>query len=574
MPRRLINGRAGSKSSVRAPAMLILAIAFLSILIVDAILLFRRYVPAGIKKAVQVDTVVPQLDAADTPSSTTRDCAPPLVPYPIKLASGLYLLGGMAPSAVYVVETSEGLVLIDSGLQSQASLLESQLAAVGLDPKQTRAILLTHAHVDHSGGAEQLRRETGAKTYAGRGDAGALRAGGPREALSSAFDFPADPPHRTTVDVELQGGESISFGDVRFRALATPGHTPGSICYLMECSGQRVLFTGDVVSMLLGEETSPVPIRRPLGTYSAYLAPRYRGDARAYLSSLEELRAISVPDLVLPGHPRGDPTPQYPCISPERWKALLEQGKTDLETLLARYQSDGADFLDGDPRPLLPGLYYLGDFEGVAVYGFSAASKVFLVNAPGGPGLLDFVQDRLGRLGVEPAVPNAVLLTSSPEEEPRGLKRLIEQCHTQVVAASAWSRSIKSTCGEGTVVVPAEELAGRSWFKVTAIPLRGPAIAAMAYRVEWAGKSVLFSGGIPIKARGDAEALLFAEVSKSREATMDYLVAINRLSSPAPDLWLPAVPADCQNANVYGEEWHEVINYNYRLGYRSLIQPR
>jgi len=556
------------------PAVFVVTSVFLAVLIVDAVLLVRRFRQRTIESSVQDIQVARQPLSTDPTSPTVRDQAPPLVPYPIKLAPGVYLLGGMTPSAVYVVETLKGLVLVDSGLQSQASVLERQMAALGLDWKRTRAVLLTHAHADHSGGAEHLRTGTGAKIYAGRGDAGVLKAGGPREALSSAFDFPGDRAHPTTVDVELQGGESIDFGDVRFRALATPGHTPGSICYLMDGAGLRVLFAGDVVSMLLGAETSPMRIRRPLGTYSAYLAPRYRGDARAYLSSLQELRAMTVPDLVLPGHPRDDPTPQRPRLSPERWKALLEKGISDMETLLARYQADGALFLDGNPRPLLPGLYYLGDFQGVAVYGFFVSSKFFLVNAPGGRGLVDFVNDRLRSLGLQPAVPATVLLTSGPAAEAAGLKRLVEECHTQVVVASAWCRRIKETCGAGTVVLPADELPDQGWFNVTPIPLLGPGPAPIAYRVEWAGKTVLFTDRVPAQAKDETQAELFSEVSQSREATMDYLVSINRVSDLKPDLWLPAVAVDCQNANLYDSDWYDVMSSNYRLGYRSLMRPR
>ena len=61
-----------------------------------------------------------------------------------------------------------------------------------------------------------------------------LRSGGPREAFFSVFFMPNQEAHSTGVDVELDGGESISFGDTRFLAVATPGHTPGSTCYMLE----------------------------------------------------------------------------------------------------------------------------------------------------------------------------------------------------------------------------------------------------------------------------------------------------------------------------------------------------
>src|SRR5262249_45058062 len=157
--------------------------------------------------------------------------------------------------------------------------------------------LLTHAHGDHCGGAEELRKRTGARVYAGSGDAAVLRAGEPREAFFSAFYMPYHVPHPTAIDVELVGGETLDFGDVRFQVLATPGHTPGSTCYLLEKGKLRALFAGDVITMLLGEDQPRLHVRKALGIYSAYLAPRYRGDARSYLASLHMLRSLPVPDL-------------------------------------------------------------------------------------------------------------------------------------------------------------------------------------------------------------------------------------------------------------------------------------
>jgi glyoxylase-like metal-dependent hydrolase (beta-lactamase superfamily II) len=502
--------------------------------------------------------------AKDGGASTVA--SPLLVPSAVTIVPGLHLLGGLSPSAAYVVETSEGLVLIDSGLASDAGLAKSQMSELGLDWKRVRAILLTHVHGDHTGGAEHLRAATGAKVYAGRGDAPILRAGAPREAFFSTFHMPDDNPHPTTVEVELDGGEAIMVGDVRLRAIATPGHTPGSVCYLIERGPSRALFAGDVIMMLRGDEPPHSELRKPLGTYSAFLAPKYRGDAATFLASLRQLRAMPVPELVLPGHPCADLDPQSPAFSQGRWEALLDRGIRDLEQVLARYEKDGADFLDGLPKRILPDLYYLGDFRDAAVYGLFASSQFFVVDAPGGPGLFDFLNARLRQLGLKPTPPAAVLLTSCGAEATAGLGDLIEKCRPRVVAHPEGLRLIREACPAGTTVLSADDLPKMGWFDVVPVPLSGRGQAPIAYRLRWAGKTVLFSGRIPIKVNHDAGVALFSDFLESRGDVQDYLNALDRLRDPAPDVWLPAIPSDGQNANLYDDQWAQTLKDN-----RSII---
>jgi len=487
---------------------------------------------------------------------------PRLVHSAVAVVPGVYLLGGLSPSAAYVVETSEGLVLVDSGLDSDAGPLKAEMAKLGLDWRRVRAVLLTHAHGDHTGGAEALRTATRAKVYAGAGDAAVLRTGQPREAFFSTFSMPGRATHPTTVDVALAGGETITLGDVHIQALAMPGHTPGSMCYLLERNKLRVLFAGDVIMMLRGDDHARTELGKPLGTYSAYLSPRYRGDARDSLASLRRLRALPVPDLVLPGHPSADVTPQSPCLSQERWEALLDQGIRDMETLLSRYKADGALFLDGIPKQLLPDLYYLGDFQGVAVYGFFASSKFFVVGAPGGPGLVEFLNDRLRQLGRELVAPTAVLLTSCSADETAGLNELIEKCHTQVVASPAGFERLNESCPPGTVFLSAAELSAKGWFSVTPTPLRGRGLAPIAYQVPWAGKTVLFSGRIPAKINQQSGERLISDLTNSTGDIRGYFGSITQLHSLKPNLWLPAIPTDGQNANLYDGEWERAIEGN------------
>jgi glyoxylase-like metal-dependent hydrolase (beta-lactamase superfamily II) len=480
----------------------------------------------------------------------------------------VYLLGKAFPGAVYLVETSAGLVLIDSGLEADAAEVIGQITALGLDVGRLRAVLLTHAHADHSLGAEALRRQTGAKVYAGRGDCPPLRAGGPRDALCSTFHLPRVVLHPTTVDVELAGYETLPFGDTHFRVLATPGHTPGSVCYLLERPGLRALFAGDVILHLSPASREPNhggANADALGTYSAYLAPRYRGDARAFLTSLRLLRALRPPDLVLPGHPRMDPEPQSPRLSPRRWYELLDRGIAEMERLVARYEADGADFLDGIRKELLPGLHYLGDLDDAAVYCLDTPKGLFLFDAPGGAVLAEFLAARFRKLGWAGRKPAVVLLTSADETATAGLAALVRDTGCAVVAPKAGLAQVRRLCPDQTEMIAAEDLAKKNWFDVRTVPLAGRGLAPVAYQLRWAGKTVLLPGRIPMKLTTPIADRLLRDVKGPGGNVTQYLQALDRLAAVNPDLWLPAVPVHGQNANLYDDDWKKVLAKNRQI---------
>lgn len=479
---------------------------------------------------------------------------PPLGRTTETIAPGIHMLAGIGPSAAYAVETDAGLVLVDSGLERDAGPVKAQLEALGLDWRNVVAIFLTHAHGDHTGGAQRLRTATRARVYAGAGDASVLRAGQPREAFFSTFHMPNHSPSPTDVDVDLKGGEVIDLGGARFRAMALPGHTPGSVCYLMERAGLRVLFSGDVIMQFTGPSA--------VGTYSAYLAPRYRGDARPYLKSLKELRALPVPDLLLPGHPGSDQTAQSPRVTQDRWAEMLDSATRDLEKLLARYEADGANFLDGIPKRLRPDLYYFGDFHGSAVYGFVSSSKLFLVDAPGGPGLAEFVVERQKQLGLTPTPPSVILLTACGERETAGLAEVVAKWHPIVVAHPGGRASVQAVCPPDTTILTPEELDARGWAKLTAIPLGGRGVTPMAYILPSSGKTVLFSGRIPVLFDNQSMEGLTADLASSKQGPTLLLKSIEDLAPVRPDLWLPSIASDGQNANLYDDQWDGIMNNN------------
>ena len=482
----------------------------------------------------------------------------------VRIAPRLYMLGGLGPSAAYVIEAGDGLVLVDTGLEPDAGPLKERMGSLGLDWRKIRAILLTHVHGDHTGGAEHLRGATGAKVYAGRGDVPPLEQGGPYEAFFSTFRMPGYGPHGVTVDVPLEGGERLRFGGATIRAIAAPGHTPGSVCYLLERDGLRVFFAGDVVTMLHGDG-NPYPMSlKPLGTYSAYLAPRYRGDAATYLATLKQLREMPVPDLVLPGHPSSDPTPQSPKLSESRWRAVIDAGIRDMETLLARYRRDGADFLDGSPKRLLGDLDYLGDFRGAAVYVWHRPGGSVLIDAPGGAGLASFVRSGLKRLGRPEKGPTAVLLTACGERETAGLEEAVAAFGAEVVAPESGLDEVRAKHATGMRIRSTSDFARGQGKGFEVIPLRGRGTAPVAYLLTLEGKRVLVSGRIPVLFDAESLSALGADLGASRDNAVEYLLGVQRLEEIKPDVWLPAVPSDGQNANLYDTDWAYIIANNYR----------
>ncbi|HMC67110.1 MAG TPA: hypothetical protein VKI65_19395, partial [Gemmataceae bacterium] len=275
--------------------------------------------------------------------------------------------------------------------------------------------------------------------------------------------------------------------------------------------------------------------------------------------------------MVLPGHPRSDGTPQNPCLSPERWQAILDRGIRELEEVVAHYDADGANFLDGNPKQLLPGLYYLGDYEGHAIYSLRAGERLFLFDAPRGPGLVSFVESRLRQAGLTAARPTAVLLTSCGPESTAGLKALVTRFGCEVVAARAGLSAIQAACPRGTVIRSEDDLSAASWFPVRALPLAGRGQAPLAYEVKWRGKTVLLSGRIPVKVSPRAVMELLRALTEPGNDTRQYVQSLRRLEGLKPDLWLPSVPVDGQNANLYGRAWAETLSDNQAAVQRGVM---
>jgi glyoxylase-like metal-dependent hydrolase (beta-lactamase superfamily II) len=207
----------------------------------------------------------------------------------MKIGDSVYIVGsgpiGMSQAFdchVYVVDCGGGaLVMIDGGAGEAPDQLVKNMEKDGLDPRSVKAILLTHSHLDHSGGAAYLRTLLGCRTYISAAEKDLLEHGTPEStglirAQSIGLYSPTYPVRNCAADVIVNGGDTLEFGDVRFEVHAVPSHSPGSLCFLVELPyNGRTLFSGDVVfadgviSVLNMEGSSLSAYRRNLPSLGA-----------------------------------------------------------------------------------------------------------------------------------------------------------------------------------------------------------------------------------------------------------------------------------------------------------------
>lgn len=141
---------------------------------------------------------------------------------PVEIARGVYYVGA-SDAASYLIDSGEGLILIDAGYPSTARQVLANIRALGFESRDVRIILNTHAHFDHAGGLAEVKEATGATVYSSPPDAALLREGGRGDFYLR--DFFRYPP--VAVDHELRDHEAIRLGNVALTPHFTPGHTRG-----------------------------------------------------------------------------------------------------------------------------------------------------------------------------------------------------------------------------------------------------------------------------------------------------------------------------------------------------------
>jgi hydroxyacylglutathione hydrolase len=176
--------------------------------------------------------------------------------------------------SIFGDEESREAIVIDPG-----DNIDQILAVLGKHRLKVKAIVITHAHIDHIGGAAKLKAATGAPVHMNASD----------QELYESLDMQAawlqmKTPERTSIDTEARDGDTLALGDAVFHVLHTPGHTQGSISLWIPAENK--LIAGDTLFRdSIGRTDLP------------------GGDGRQILRSIRD-KLLMLPEeaVVVPGH--------------------------------------------------------------------------------------------------------------------------------------------------------------------------------------------------------------------------------------------------------------------------------
>ena len=132
---------------------------------------------------------------------------------PFRLAGNIYFVGTYKASS-HLIDTGDGLILIDTGYAETADVIVESVGELGLDIRDIKYILHSHGHYDHTYGTPKLLALTNAETFLGEGDVKYITG--------------------WTPDHFYQDGQVITLGNTSILCIATPGHTEGTFSFFFD----------------------------------------------------------------------------------------------------------------------------------------------------------------------------------------------------------------------------------------------------------------------------------------------------------------------------------------------------
>lgn len=244
---------------------------------------------------------------------------------PFRILNNIYYVGNQWVGA-YLIDTGDGLILLDSNFQEVFWLLLDNIYSLGFRPQDIKLLLLTHGHFDHIGGARYIQELSSCKTYFPKEDLFFLRER--RDLLYG--EVPEFQIHEV-----YNENTAISLGNTTLVPVHTPGHTPGctSILFHSQYEGKDYLVA---VHGGLGQNGLTKQELRKNG-----LPVRLQQD---YLTSLQRLVSLPV-DVFLPLHnsyydilslAKEDDGSGRAFIRPNDWRTGMETRIAMFQELLSR----------------------------------------------------------------------------------------------------------------------------------------------------------------------------------------------------------------------------------------------
>ena len=150
---------------------------------------------------------------------------------PFHIAGNLYYVGSKG-LANYLIVTPDGNILINSDLEANVPLIQDSIEKLGFHFKDTKILLISHAHWDHDAGSAKIKELTGAQYMVMDGDVPVVESGGKAD-----FQYGNRPEllyRPAKVDRVVHDGDEVKLGGAVLVAHLTPGHTKGCTTWTMK----------------------------------------------------------------------------------------------------------------------------------------------------------------------------------------------------------------------------------------------------------------------------------------------------------------------------------------------------
>ena len=255
---------------------------------------------------------------------------------PAKVFDNLYFVGGKVHSA-WILSTKDGLMLFDTIYPyNSEELIIGGMKKLGLDPKDIKYMMISHAHGDHIGGAELLQKRYGMRVVMAGID----------------WDLVEKYPNRYKTmapkrDISAVDGMKITLGEATVTITHTPGHTPGTLSYTFQVLDKgkpmNVAYSGGTAFNFVNN--TPDPGIKNFQTYidsqRKFAAIAAATGATVLISNHSEFDIADTKNKMLPGRGNGPHPYELGSATVQRYFQVMQGCARAAQLKLEQRQAEG-----------------------------------------------------------------------------------------------------------------------------------------------------------------------------------------------------------------------------------------